>query len=51
MAGCNSENCLCPHKECPNNGKCCACVGAHRGGGSLPYCLQQMLEKQKEAAK
>ena len=35
----NVEECTCPKKECPNNGKCCACVIKHRNSDSLPFCL------------
>ena len=49
MAGCNEENCLCPHKECKNHGKCCDCVRSHRDRQhNLPMCLRIMLEKLKE---
>ena len=32
-------DCLCPKKECPNNGYCCRCIQKHRETDSLPYCL------------
>jgi len=33
------KECACPKKECPNNGRCCACVAKHRESDSLPFCL------------
>jgi glycosidase len=35
----NVKECVCPKKDCENYGKCCECVKAHRGTGSLPFCL------------
>jgi len=35
----NVKECICPKKECTNNGKCCACVIKHKETDSLPYCL------------
>ncbi len=35
---CKNE-CICPKKECPNNGVCCKCVIKHKLTDSLPYCL------------
>ena len=48
MVECNEEKCICPHKECVHHGKCCECVNGHRTAGSLPYCLQLMMDKKKE---
>ena len=49
MAGCNEENCVCPHKECANHGKCCECVKAHREHAqNLPVCLQLMMDKKQQ---
>ena len=37
---CSSVNeCACPKKTCPNNGRCCACVIKHKETDSLPFCL------------
>jgi len=33
------NNCACPKKECPNNGKCSACVKKHRESDSLTFCM------------
>jgi hypothetical protein len=39
IMGClNVKECPCPHKDCPNNAKCCLCVINHRTHG-LPFCL------------
>ena len=35
----NVIECACPNKDCPNNGKCCACVIKHKDTDSLPFCL------------
>ena len=32
-------DCPCPNKKCENNGKCCACIKAHREGDSLTHCI------------
>ena len=33
------QECCCPKKTCPNNGRCCACVIKHKETDSLPFCL------------
>ena len=33
------KNCACPKAECPNHGKCCACVVKHRETDSLTFCM------------
>ena len=39
MESCNSIECPCPKRACPNNGKCCTCVLKHKNQGDLPICL------------
>lgn len=34
-----AEQCPCPKKTCPNNGKCRSCVIKHKETDSLPFCL------------
>ena len=37
---CSSVNeCACPKKSYPNNGRCYACVIKHKETDSLPFCL------------
>ena len=36
---CKQHECCCPKKECPNNGKCCACIANHRGKDGVPFCI------------
>ncbi|MCL2177234.1 MAG: hypothetical protein FWB72_04745 [Firmicutes bacterium] len=41
---CIKDKCICPKKDCTNNGKCCACVAAHREKGSPTFCMKQKDE-------
>jgi hypothetical protein len=38
----NADACPCTNEKCERRGKCCACVRAHREGGSLPACLKDI---------
>ncbi|MDR2202630.1 MAG: hypothetical protein LBP26_07770 [Clostridiales bacterium] len=40
--------CTCPHTSCPNWGRCCACVEAHRSRYSLTMCMKIMLKEKEE---
>ncbi|WIW71559.1 MULTISPECIES: hypothetical protein [Anaerosinus] len=44
MEKCNVENCTCPHVNCENHGKCCACINAHYRKNSLVYCMRKISE-------
>lgn len=41
----NQHECPCTKPDCPNHGKCCECVAAHKSMGNLPICLRNLEEK------
>ncbi|MFH0964051.1 MAG: DUF6485 family protein [Planctomycetota bacterium] len=39
------KRCACTSKDCPNRGRCCECVAAHREKGELPACLRDLVSE------
>ena len=39
MVCAKTSGCACPSKDCPNHGRCCACVKKHRESDSLTFCM------------
>ena len=41
----NNEKCVCSNTSCERHGFCCACIAAHKEGGSLPACVRDLAKK------